>query len=977
MRGQQRRKAPGNYSVLRVTGLGRWRVILNVRPDKAGDGASGTVWGSVRTKGIGGVGLMQTKRKMRRRAEYRLGVAVLALIAAAAAPAQAQPGGGLVEFDIPAKALAGALKDYGVATDQQVIYPADLVRGKQAPAITGAVESGEALHRLLKDTGLGYERTGAQVIVIRPTLQKAMFVQEPERGDRVQEVETTERGAEREGREAPRPRDEVIVTGTNIRGNAPESSPFQIFDRTDILDSGLTTTEQFIRMLPQNVGSGSTEFTPLGLPTDTNSTQNNTYGSGANLRGLGSRGTLVLLNGNRLAPTSSIGDFIDLSLIPVSALKRIEVLTDGASSIYGGDAVAGVINFILRDDFAGAETSLRYGTVTQGDLDEFRLSQALGTTWRSGNILATYEYFNRDRLRLSDRPDIELFPPRTDSITLPDRSTYHLLPSQERHSAVVSARQELASVLAVEATALYSNRASDATSFGQNGTLNSLESTTESVTVAFAVDYDISDAWGASLNSSYSMIDNWALSEELQRADSNPLTARETVTESKLWSIDARINGELFSLPGGAVKVAFGGHHRQEKFENEIVDLRKTAVGERNVQALYGEFVLPIVGEGNARTGLNRLLLNLSGRVDRYSDFGTSFSPKVGVMWEPVEALRLRGSYGTSFAPPALGRAFELNRSGVAIPYTTILAAVGATVPDPSLAGVDLLQLSGTVPNLSAETSRTYTAGFDGKIASGRHTVTANGTYYNIRFEDRLGATPTPLGVSSVLATVLAWNDPSAFPEGSVVFFPSPEERAQILDSLHSPANAFLGASLDNIGVVDAVRMIRNLAITETDGIDLRIQYQFDAGTGIVTAGLNINHVFNFTDQASETTPVVSGLNTLYKPVDLNLRGRVGYSGGGFSGNLFVNHVAAYRTDDTPSALPIDAWTTIDVNVSYRFENARAWLNGVALSVAANNLFDTPPPSAPGNGSFLISSYDPANASPLGRFVAVELRKSF
>ena len=130
--------------------------------------------------------------------------------------------------------------------------------------------------------------------------------------------------------------DTILVTGTSLRGLAPETSPLQVYDHDDILGSGVTTIDQFIRALPQNFGGGSSEFTSVGLPNDANSRANNTYGASANLRGLGSRGTLVLLNGSRLAPTSEIGDFVDLSLIPVSALDRVEVLTDGASSIYGG-----------------------------------------------------------------------------------------------------------------------------------------------------------------------------------------------------------------------------------------------------------------------------------------------------------------------------------------------------------------------------------------------------------------------------------------------------------------------------------------------------------------------------------------------------------------------------------------------------------------------------------------------------------------
>src|SRR3546814_15030349 len=108
-------------------------------------------------------------------------------------------------------------------------------------------------------------------------------------------------------------------------------------------------------MLPQTFTGGSSETASAVVSTRNGSEYNVAYGAGVNLRGLGTESTLILLNGRRLAP-GGFGNFTDMSLVPLGALKRIEVVPDGASAIYGSDAVGGVVTLFLRDAFDGAET---------------------------------------------------------------------------------------------------------------------------------------------------------------------------------------------------------------------------------------------------------------------------------------------------------------------------------------------------------------------------------------------------------------------------------------------------------------------------------------------------------------------------------------------------------------------------------------------------------------------------------------------
>ena len=142
--------------------------------------------------------------------------------------------------------------------------------------------------------------------------------------------------------------EEIVVTGSRIvRSSADSDSNISIISREEIEDLGVTSIGDFLQDIPQNVG---------GL-----NAQNNNGGNGStqlSLRNLGSGRTLVLINGRRHVPYGS-GGTVDLNAIAPATIERIDVLLDGASSVYGADAVAGVVNFITRNDFEGAEVDRR------------------------------------------------------------------------------------------------------------------------------------------------------------------------------------------------------------------------------------------------------------------------------------------------------------------------------------------------------------------------------------------------------------------------------------------------------------------------------------------------------------------------------------------------------------------------------------------------------------------------------------------
>ena len=196
--------------------------------------------------------------------------------------------------------------------------------------------------------------------------------------------------------------DEIVVTGTHIRGAAPVGSPLVVYSRSDIEETGSATLDQFARNVMGNAASVDTIANPASnirfSPGILSNGANTFQGASFNLHGLGPTTTLTLLNGQRLAPGGLDGSFTDISQIPLSAVDHIEVLADGASAIYGADAVAGVVNIITRKDFSGAQSTVRYGGSTEGGADEVTASQLIGDSWGTGNALLTGEWDDQQGL---------------------------------------------------------------------------------------------------------------------------------------------------------------------------------------------------------------------------------------------------------------------------------------------------------------------------------------------------------------------------------------------------------------------------------------------------------------------------------------------------------------------------------------------------------------------------------------------------
>ncbi len=197
--------------------------------------------------------------------------------------------------------------------------------------------------------------------------------------------------------------EEVVVTGSYIKSSPTDgASPVEVVSRSNIDEMAAMTISDITRNLTVNSGS---ENVPDSFTSGASQGTSN-----VNLRGLGLGSTLILVNGRRntlAAATANDGSsFVDTSMIPASALERVEVLKEGAASVYGSDAVAGVVNYITRKDFEGTEIGGTFQSTTSDSQEDAQISVLHGWANDSTNIVVAAEYMERTALSSADRPEL-------------------------------------------------------------------------------------------------------------------------------------------------------------------------------------------------------------------------------------------------------------------------------------------------------------------------------------------------------------------------------------------------------------------------------------------------------------------------------------------------------------------------------------------------------------------------------------------
>ena len=825
------------------------------------------------------------------------------------------------ETNIIRQNLETALIQLAQQRNISIIYNSKFLKGKKSPKVNGYFSTKELLQKLLIGSGYTFEVDRKGNFYIRKKSFKAVSsikISNDDDADKITDNTLKNINIEEEIF------DNIVSTGSHIKGVGTVGSQALTFDREKIDQQGYATLPQFIQSLPQNFNGGISETTSqLSFANGAGNNQND--GMGINLRGLGNVSTLVLLNGQRLAPSGINGSFVDISMIPLSAIEQVEVLSDGASAIYGSDAIGGVVNFKLRKDYSGAETRIRYGLATEGGLEEIVIGQTLGKVWERGQGLISYEYYHRNALDAQDRSFTKDAPKPND-----------LLPEQGRHNIFLSGGYYLNKNLEILTTAHYNDRSSKRNQFL---TLSVPPDFKRSKTKQYGgtlgaildLENNFGSDWRSEIVGSYSHSEYITKIRDQDEPENSSLIFNRV---SENISVNLNLDGSLFSLASGDIKLATGIHFRHDSFGDMDLAVNQSLIqlpindSSHNVIALYGELYLPIVGLQNRKTGIEKLEISISGRYERYSDFGSSTNPKIGVSYSPTKGINIRGTYSTSFRAPLLEELDE----------TSNFAILLNNIPnDMSDTGTSLvIQLAGPGnSNLKPETAKIWTLGFDLQPMAVPN-LKVSATYFNINYKDRIDL------VRFGLFTILT--DPNSTPFAD---FNGPDsalfaliENYQLLNFTFFPGFGPPANFQDADVVFDGRK--QNLSRNKVAGFDFVFSYAFDTkNTGRWDFSFGGTYLLNFLKQAGKETPVIDVIGTVDNPVSLQLHSNISWSHKGFLANLMINYIDDYVDNRTTINVPVSSWTTANLNISYHTaDRFSGWLGDLVFSISVVNILN-------------------------------------
>lgn len=300
------------------------------------------------------------------------------------------------EVNVNAQGTSAALLQLAEQTNTQIIFSPDLTRDKRSNALQGNYSVAQALEQLLEGTGLNFEQQDQRTFVI--TSQST--------GSRMQDNFRAQLG-NAEG-ESDSNVERIQVVGSNIRGaRAAGNLPVTILSSEDIENTGAATGDELLRSIPQ---VGDISFNNERVIGGVNDARGDV--ASINLRGIGTGNTLTLLNGRRLVlhPGTQTENFVPVTTVnsntlPVAGLRRLEVLRDGAAAIYGTDAVAGVINYVLKDDIESTNFRVNYGSSEGTSFDQLSASGSTGISFNDdkSHLTLSLAYYTRDELPASER----------------------------------------------------------------------------------------------------------------------------------------------------------------------------------------------------------------------------------------------------------------------------------------------------------------------------------------------------------------------------------------------------------------------------------------------------------------------------------------------------------------------------------------------------------------------------------------------
>lgn len=775
----------------------------------------------------------------------------------------------------------------------------------------------------------------------------------------------------------------VTVTGSRLgRATLEGALPVIKLTREQIDASGAVSVSSFLRTV--NVNSAG-QFRPQ-------SGSSAQAGAFANLRGLGGNRTLVLIDGHR-APTApfAASSGTDLNAIPLAAVQSIEVLTSGASAIYGSDAVGGVINIITRKDFNGAQVT--YGQSFQDIAPTKHMSALWGASNDDSNIFVGFAKSSREMAFTKDMPfpyvkgastygnnylsvdpvtgelvnsravnGIDVFNPVVDGCNAPNfyispangrcvydyNATAANMASISRRSLFANGQTQInddwlayfsASVTNTKSfgryaptpgfvvlgpdsagnpmpgaiTYLYHRyvgagpRVNDTSSKVYDALIGVEGNVADYTTLELGVHYNDYryDEWGRNYivgPLAVQAINNGSLdyAHPLQNDAAVLNGIKATITRNSIFNTKAAFGNltfnNLFSLSGGPASLVVGGEYRKLDYSDTYDSLSSAGVilgssgassGQaRRVSAGYFELLVPFTTSFSA---------DLAARYTRYSDFGSAFSPKLSLRWQPIQSLTFRGSIGQGFIAPSLdviSQATAFSADSIVDPATCAFQGYSSTEECSDAGGVQVDSYREKAVGLGPEESTQYNLGV---VWDATDWLNFEVGLWKIEITDRIAYYS-----SQDLIDINLGNDPTPFPGAPCSIERDPNRGGAVVE-IH---NCYFNEGQVNL-----------------DGVDFTTRLNFDlGGAGQVLSVLNASYMHEYTIDGGADQTMTQGLPgvraTLRNHWERGIWGanlNVRYIGPNGHGASTTKHYTTYNLHGEVQ-LPWNATLTVGVN---------------------------------------------------------------
>lgn len=825
-------------------------------------------------------------------------------------------------FHIASESLGDALRAVSRVSGREVIFSAEAVEGRSAPRLEGDYTADEAVRALLNGSDLSAEFR-KDVILVRGRSEQPEAL-------------------------GPAQGDEVMITGTRIRG-AKATAPVITATREQIELSGQNNLGDFIRTIPQNYGGGQNPSVAGG--GNQGGDNNNINGSSnLNLRGLGADATLTLINGHRVA-YDAVGAGVDISAIPLAAIDRVEIVADGASAIYGSDAVAGVANVILRRDFSGLSTSARIGGATEGGYSQQQYDVVGGHTWAGGGVMLALDYSDSGAINAGKRD-------YTDAMD----GSATLFPRLRQYGAVLTGHQVLSPSILLDLDAQYSHRTSQI-SFpylpDESVTSEGLRSepTVESYSVTPTLRITLPARWQLSVSGTYGISNSHLLSHIYSGGDE--LALIHIRYDGRIASGELSAEGPIAHLPGGDARLALGMGYRSVTLDARSVQtLFGTTSTTFDISPTrenffgYGELSLPVLSADNRVPLVNLLRFTAAARYENYRGVGDLVTPKLGFIYQPDAAIALKGSWGKSFKAPTLFEQYQATEG-------TLISGAGF---QNNPGGKPALLIYGGGRDLQPEKATTWTTSLQLKPLRG---FSIEASYFDVRFRQRI--------VEAIGNEARAFNNPMF--DGLIVYNPSQQQVLDALALLDTPLLNASGQPLNtsNISAIFDDRL-QNISRQHSHGIDISAAYDAQLGPDDELTATGSVSRLDGNRQLSPGQPVTELVGVIFNPPHWRARGGASWHHSDLDLTGYVNYSGGTNDNTILPAERIGSFTTVDTSVRFSPHVGNGLSRGLELTLSAVNLFDRKPPRIRVTDPTAIP-YDSTNASPVGRVISFTIAK--